>query len=689
MKKKQLFFTSLFLCLFVNSFAQIINFTDNNFKNALLNHSPAIDTDNNNQIDVNEALAVVRLELDNKNISNLEGIQYFTNLEILKCSDNNIKEIKTETLTKLRFIVAERNQIKTIDVRNCIIWGLRLYDNPLEYAYLTGNSTFQIEGTYGVWFKLDKIKYVCISQAQYDVQPNNVDHRGFWDQIGSALHIGECTIQTPPTGCQIINFPDPNFKQALLSNGNAIPVDQDGDGEICIEEAEKAIIIDIEKSNVSNISGIEYFKNITTFYGDENSITDANFSNNPKLTHINLEKNLISSINLNNNSKLTNLSLSENKLTTIDLSNNINLKYLLISQNNLTNINIRNNKLLIGATLHYNKLSQIDVSNNTKLSSLWLSHNELNQIDISKNTELKSFLIGHNKLTQIDVSKNSNLTSLQIEWNKKIAHINLSNNLNLEVFDAYENDIKSVDLKVNTKLRILNLGFNPIKELDISKNVNLKHLNVSATIINELDIRNCNSLRIFHAGYNFHLKRLYLTGNHEFYQYLTNSAYFNIKETPNLTFACVNPLYLSQTSNYIKNTLGYSSCTVTTNCNAPTTNFETYFILSPNPTDSYLFLTMLDPGTVTATSASVYNSQTGAFIKNVVLHFDNGELSPNKGLTDKIDINFNTPIKNGPVAFGSAKIDANDLQRGTYILRVQTNVGTFSTTFIKSTQAIR
>jgi hypothetical protein len=77
-------------CCFQFSIAQIITFTDINFKNALLLHPidfdlngttfPLIDANNDGQISQAEALLVIKLNLAYTEINNLNGLQFFTNL---------------------------------------------------------------------------------------------------------------------------------------------------------------------------------------------------------------------------------------------------------------------------------------------------------------------------------------------------------------------------------------------------------------------------------------------------------------------------------------------------------------------------------------------------------------------------------------------------------------------------------
>jgi Leucine-rich repeat (LRR) protein len=92
--------------------AQIIDFPDANFKNALVN-SKCVDTDNdwnedsdvdlNNdgEIDLDEAMKVTNLDVARNQISNLEGIGNFRNLKTLNCSDNSLLSLNVSELKNL------------------------------------------------------------------------------------------------------------------------------------------------------------------------------------------------------------------------------------------------------------------------------------------------------------------------------------------------------------------------------------------------------------------------------------------------------------------------------------------------------------------------------------------------------------------------------------------------------------
>ncbi len=424
--KKQYFILFILSGLALHSWAQNVTFTDPNFKLALLNHFPKVDTNGDGNISLLEANEVTRLNVNNKNISNLEGIEFFRNLEILDCSDNTrLKKINTENLTKLRFLTARNCDIKVIDVRNCRLWGLRLEGNPIEYAYLTGASTFQIEASFGIAFDLGSIKYVCISQAQYEPQANNVSHQGFWDRIGNALHIGQCTIATEI--CEIINFVDPNFKQALLNHSPVI--DTDGDGEICVTEAEAALLIVATNKNIRNTSGIEYFKNIHTLNLSKNDFTHIDLSQNNRLAIIRLSRNKLKRLDLYNHPELRHLTaMSSGEIEEINILNSPVLWNLQVHNNKLSKLNLAGASLLYNLEVPFNNLTQVDLSSNTELWTLNISNNPLSDIDLSANTKLEFVRLNNTDIKSIDIRSIQELKKLSAENNLKLEKAYLSGN---------------------------------------------------------------------------------------------------------------------------------------------------------------------------------------------------------------------------------------------------------------------
>lgn len=124
--------TLLLVCLLAISWplaAQIISFPDPQFKNALVNTlcvektgdykgDADADTNNDGEIDVNEALAVTRLYVTSQGITSLEGIEYFTNLTLLNADLNQITALDITPLTNLHTLEANNNNIAEIHATN-------------------------------------------------------------------------------------------------------------------------------------------------------------------------------------------------------------------------------------------------------------------------------------------------------------------------------------------------------------------------------------------------------------------------------------------------------------------------------------------------------------------------------------------------------------------------------------------
>jgi hypothetical protein len=155
------------------------------------------------------------------------------------------------------------------------------------------------------------------------------------------------------TKAQIINFPDPVFKAKLLSakatNNVAgvgtsftysINIDSNNDGEISVDEALQVNILRIGGSLISDLSGIEYFKNINSLICNNNTLTKLELSELTKLVALDCKNNLLTSLNLKN-PKLYQVYCNSNMLSTLDVSNLTNLIQLYCSNNDLKSIFIK------------------------------------------------------------------------------------------------------------------------------------------------------------------------------------------------------------------------------------------------------------------------------------------------------------------------------------------------------------
>jgi hypothetical protein len=124
LKNYLLIFSLLFICQLR---AQNINIPDSVFKNALIN-SYCVDTNldgfgdmdadinDDGEIQVSEAEAVISLRVNNRGINDLTGIEAFVNLEYLDCSQNSLGTIDISQNTKLKELNCKFSHLDNLDL---------------------------------------------------------------------------------------------------------------------------------------------------------------------------------------------------------------------------------------------------------------------------------------------------------------------------------------------------------------------------------------------------------------------------------------------------------------------------------------------------------------------------------------------------------------------------------------------
>ncbi|WP_299132002.1 T9SS type A sorting domain-containing protein [uncultured Tenacibaculum sp.] len=133
----------LLLLLFFSSMvvsAQNVTIPDTNFKAALVANT-AINTNNDSEIQTSEANAFNgSMDVSNKNIANLNGIEAFINLTSLSCYSNQLTSLDLSKNVKLKYLYSYNNKLTSIDVtKNIELNTLYSYDNELTSIDITNN----------------------------------------------------------------------------------------------------------------------------------------------------------------------------------------------------------------------------------------------------------------------------------------------------------------------------------------------------------------------------------------------------------------------------------------------------------------------------------------------------------------------------------------------------------------------
>ena len=242
-----------------------------------------------------------------------------------------------------------------------------------------------------------------------------------------------------------VNIPDPNFEQALIDLG----IDSDGIINQQILRSDAEAVTDplfVTNKNISDLTGIEAFVNLTGLFCYENQLTEIDISQNTALTTFSIHTNLLTSLDVSQNTALTSLVCSDNQLTSLDVSNNLDLVVLTMNHNNISSLDLSKNTALERLFSHSNPLGTLDLSNNTLLETLFCLQNGLTTLDLSNNKELVQLSAGLNSLTELDVSQNALLTGL-FASNNQITSIDISNNPLITRLNVSSNQLTSLDVR--------------------------------------------------------------------------------------------------------------------------------------------------------------------------------------------------------------------------------------------------
>ncbi len=255
----------------------------------------------------------------------------------------------------------------------------------------------------------DTAFYLYLTGQDHDLVTSKGKYKAKWNSTTNGFTI------RPEHGVVHIdadNFPNEHFRSYVKQ------FDGDHDGWLSKKELEKVEKISIENQSVSNLKGIEYFKNLKELdcsnnelrsldvsrntklevldcSNNNNKLRSLDVSNNPKLTKLDCNNNYLTSLDLRNNTELTELDCSGNKLNSLNLSNNPKLTKLDCNNNYLTSLDLRNNTELIELDCNNNWLTSLDSSNNKDLTSLNCSNNDLPSLDLSNNTKLSNLNCGN------------------------------------------------------------------------------------------------------------------------------------------------------------------------------------------------------------------------------------------------------------------------------------------------------
>ncbi len=269
---KKLLLSMLVLVAIISN-AQNINIPDANFKGALI--EAGVDINADGEISHDEAKAISELDVYDRNISDLTGIEAFVNLVSLKCDDNQLTSLNLSDNTSLESLACGENKLTSLDVLNntaLIVLGCAY--NQLIILDVSNNSALE--------------NLLCYTNKLTSLDVSN------------------------------------NIALISLSCGENQIDSLDISNNITLTEL---------YCSDNKITGLDLSNNhaLSSLSCGENLITGLDLSNNPALSSLTCGENHLTSLDISNNIALVTLSCSETQLTGLNIFNNTALEQVYLS----------------------------------------------------------------------------------------------------------------------------------------------------------------------------------------------------------------------------------------------------------------------------------------------------------------------------------------------------------------------
>ena len=316
MKKKITLFL-LMICFLAN--AQIVNIPDANFKAKLLSASPSngiastedpyinygtgefsvitnshkIDTNNDGEIQISEALLIKYLKINSSNIVDLTGIEAFINLKHFECSFNQIQSLNISNLSSLHTLYCSSNQLTTLNLSGMTAFKRIKCDNNLlssldvsnlynlRLLYCNNNQLNNLEFSNNTYLFDLNCKNNILTNINLS-ESTNLEYLNISNNQLSSLELTN-NILLKAMGCynnQIISLNINNLNEllSLLCNNNHLTsLDVSGAHKLKRLECNDNELISLNLKNGNSLWAT------SAFYANGN---DLNFSNNTLLQYI-------------------------------------------------------------------------------------------------------------------------------------------------------------------------------------------------------------------------------------------------------------------------------------------------------------------------------------------------------------------------------------------------------------------
>ncbi|MDO5027672.1 MAG: stalk domain-containing protein [Bacillota bacterium] len=481
------------------------NFPDDNFRQYVSDNFDKSDP-KDNILSQAESERVKQINVTNKGITNLKGVEHFTKLRDLFCGYNQIKELDVSKNTLLENLNCDENNLTSLDLSNTKLDSGTFFGDLQKYTIHVDKNTkyydfSSMPGSFDLANAINRNKELVdgkLNLTEEEIDVFTYDYKT--GKEGKTLGVS-LTIQK--------EISNEDVKLAFIANNGTTTEDW------LFVDKNNPYVLPEPPSNFTPPAGKVFYA--WDVNGDEKKVGDPitlsanttlwalwrekpvvkineeNFPNDNFRQHVSdncdttpkdgslsqEELNEIKSLDVSGKSisnlkgiehftNLNSLVCENNSLDSLDLSSNLKLTSLNCNENpNMTSLNIKNNRALERLYCMNAGLSSLDLSGNPALNLLVVPNNKLSELNLDRNTLLETLNCDDNKLTSIDLSRMNNLETLKCS-NNHLTSLDVPSNAPLNTF---EGSGQTYAIKVNENtlkfdLTLLPQGFNVAKAGD-------------------------------------------------------------------------------------------------------------------------------------------------------------------------------------------------------------------------------
>lgn len=354
---------------------------------------------------------VMQLDISNKQIQDLTGLEDFTSLVMLDCSMNNLRQLYTPIYrNKLMYLNVSENSFENNG-------NLNLKDFPLlEYVFASNINISTIEGL----GELSNLKVlVC--------DGNNISN------IDVSANLKLTTLSVSNNQLNSIEVSGLTGLRALKIDGNDV-------GTIDISGQKDLLLFYAQDNQIGNNFDFHYNPYVTRIIISNNSIRRIDITSNSDVKYLDCSGNLLEELNLSNNDSIGYVDCSNNHLTGLNLTSNHIVTDLYCNNNVLTSLDLRNRRS--------GWLVNFDAKDNPDLSCIYVDDPDWSNANWSSGINGNEHFVADEaecSATSVDENINDNLNIYPVPVTN-VLHVNAGLQKHIDVY-LYDNLGQKIDSK--------------------------------------------------------------------------------------------------------------------------------------------------------------------------------------------------------------------------------------------------